>query len=77
MESILPAKGYSFDGTLDASPGSTASYLSKVPLGMQALRLEARDVLSDFYASLGSDASVRLILAGTSAQPPVTGGLGL
>ena len=37
--------------------------------------LEARDVLTDFYASLGSDASAGLVLAGPSAQPVVSSGL--
>ena len=76
MESILPTKGYAFGGTLDASTRVDSIILVEGSSGMQSLRLEARDVLSDFYASLGTDASVGLILAGTSAQPAVTGGLG-
>jgi hypothetical protein len=76
MESIRPAMGYTFDGTLDASARIDSVVLVEGSTGMQNLRLEARDILSDFYASLGTDASVRLVLAGSSAQPALTGGLG-
>jgi hypothetical protein len=76
MESILPAMEYAFEGTLDASPWIDSVVLVEGSTGMQNLRLEARDVLSDFYTSLGTEASIRLILAGSSAQPAVTGGLG-
>lgn len=76
LESIIPAAGYDFGGTLDASSRIDSIVLVEGSPGLQALRLEARDVLSDFYASLGSDASAGLVLAGTSAQPTVSGGLG-
>jgi hypothetical protein len=76
MESIVPAMDYAFEGTLDASSRVDSVVLVEGSTGMQNLRLEARDVLSDFYTSLGTEASVRLVLAGTSAQPAVSGGLG-
>jgi DNA-binding beta-propeller fold protein YncE len=76
MESIRPATGFGFGGSLDASSRIDSIVLVEGSPAMQAMRLEARDVLSDFHASLGSDASAGLILAGTSAQPAVTSGLG-
>lgn len=76
LESILPASGFGFGGSLDSASRIDTMVLVEGSPTMQTLRLEARDVLSDFYATLGSDASAGLILAGATAQPSVSGGLG-
>lgn len=76
LESISPARGFSFEGSLDASPRIDSIILVEGSLDMHALRFDARDALSDFYATLGSDATAGLILAGAVPQPAVGGGLG-
>lgn len=73
--SIKPASDFALDGSLDASAHIDMAMMLEGSPTMAAMRLEARDAISALYASLGSDASAQIVVAGRQAQPPVSGGL--
>jgi len=74
--SIKPATDMSFEGSLDESARIDMVFLLEGSPEMAGRRTEARDAVSSVYASLGSDASARLVVAGRAAQPPSAGTLG-
>lgn len=71
--SIRPVGGFSFEGALDRSGKLDVAFLLEASPAVS--RTEARDALADLYGRLGPDASARLIVAGDSPQPAVSGGL--
>ena len=74
--SIRPAAGLSFDGSLDESRRIDMVFLLAASPDLDSRRAETRDAVSSVYASLGADATARLVVAGKTAQPPSAGTLG-
>jgi sugar lactone lactonase YvrE len=73
--SIRPASEMVFEGALDESSTIDMAFLLEGSPELVSRRLEARDAVSSIYASLGSNASARLVTAGRVAQPPSLGTL--
>lgn len=74
--SIRPAANMTFDGSLDSSKRLDLVFLLAGGPELSTSRLETRDAASAVYASLGADASARLVVAGKTAQPPSAGTIG-
>jgi len=73
--SIRPASGMAFEGALDESSSIDIAFLLEGSPELVSRRLEARNAVSSIYASLGNNASARLVTAGRIAQPPSAGTL--
>ena len=68
--SVEPVSGFSYEGALDESKRIDLTFLLEGSTQMAEMRLDARDTVTSIYQSLGTDASAKIVVAGSTAQPP-------
>ncbi|TFG82725.1 MAG: hypothetical protein E4H20_07085 [Spirochaetales bacterium] len=74
-ESISPAQGFAFDGSLDASTELSAIFLLEGSDTMVASIRQTRDILSEIHDAFGENSSAALVIAGALPQPAIRGNL--
>lgn len=76
FDTVRPAVDFSLEGALSDTRQADVCLLVEGSPAMASRKTEIRDLVTRLFGDFGADASFRLVGAGASAQPAISGGLG-